>query len=70
MFAQIMLTLAILGVAVALIAVRTIFLKGGEFRGTCATNNPLLTDKLGKCAVCKKAPEDRCDYDAEPGKAG
>lgn len=35
-------------------------IKGEEFRGTCATNNPMLKDKFGECTVCGKAPEEDC----------
>ena len=39
--------------AFALIGIRHWMIKGGEFRGTCSSNNPLLTDKLGgTCSVC------------------
>jgi len=32
---------------------------GNEFRGTCATNNPMLKDQVGDCQLCgKKAGED------------
>ncbi len=34
-------------------------IKGEEFRGTCATNNPMLKNTFGDCTVCgKKADED------------
>ncbi|THH41220.1 hypothetical protein [Neolewinella litorea] len=33
---------------------------GEEFRGTCASNNPMLTNKIGKCDVCGKSPEEDC----------
>ncbi|MDH3648089.1 MAG: hypothetical protein OEQ53_00305 [Saprospiraceae bacterium] len=33
---------------------------GKEFRGTCATNNPMLKDSLGECTVCGKSPEEDC----------
>ncbi|NJB85633.1 hypothetical protein GGR26_001378 [Lewinella marina] len=33
---------------------------GEEFRGTCASNNPMLTNQIGKCEVCGKAPEEDC----------
>ena len=33
---------------------------GNEFRGTCASNNPMLTDKVGECSVCGKKPEEEC----------
>ena len=35
-------------------------LTGSEFRGTCASNNPMLTNKIGKCDVCGKSPEEEC----------
>ena len=35
-------------------------LTGNEFRGTCASNNPMLTNKIGKCDVCGKSPEEEC----------
>ncbi len=42
-----------------LINIRYIF-TGNEFRGTCATNNPLLKNKVGECTVCGKKPEEDC----------
>ena len=35
-------------------------IKGREFRGSCASNNPLLKDKFGSCTVCGKTPEEDC----------
>lgn len=33
---------------------------GNEFRGTCASNNPMLTNKIGNCEVCGKNPDEDC----------
>ncbi len=33
---------------------------GQEFRGTCASNNPMLKDNFGDCSVCGKTPEEDC----------
>lgn len=33
---------------------------GQEFRGTCASNNPMLKDKVGECSVCGKRPDEDC----------
>lgn len=33
---------------------------GKEFRGTCATNNPMLKNEIGECGVCGKKPEEDC----------
>ena len=48
----------IFGLSFVLINIRQIF-TGNEFRGTCATNNPMLKKEIGDCTVCgKKAGED------------
>ncbi len=33
---------------------------GKEFRGTCASNNPMLKNKIGECEVCGKKPDEDC----------
>lgn len=33
---------------------------GNEFRGTCATNNPMLKSKVGDCTVCGKKEGEDC----------
>jgi hypothetical protein len=47
------------GISFILINIRHI-VTGNEFRGTCATNNPMLKDKVGECSVCGKKPEEEC----------
>jgi hypothetical protein len=47
------------GVSFILINIRHI-ITGNEFRGTCATNNPMLKSKVGECTVCGKKPEEDC----------
>lgn len=47
------------GISFILINIRQI-LTGKEFRGTCASNNPMLKDNLGDCSVCGKTPEQEC----------
>ncbi|MGB1120117.1 MAG: hypothetical protein ACPGYR_06455 [Chitinophagales bacterium] len=51
----IVLSLVIFGMAI-----RIVFQKNGEFRGGCASNNPMLRNELGECTLCGKTPED-CD---------
>ena len=46
-------------ISFGLINIRQI-LTGKEFRGTCATNNPMLKNQLGECSVCGKKPEEEC----------
>ena len=47
------------GVSFILINIRHI-VTGNEFRGTCATNNPMLKSKVGECTVCGKKAEEDC----------
>lgn len=47
------------GVSFILINLRQV-VTGKEFRGTCASNNPMLKNKLGECGVCGKKPEEDC----------
>jgi hypothetical protein len=50
---------ATFGVSFMLINIRHIF-TGNEFRGTCASNNPMIKNNLGECTVCGKTPEEDC----------
>ena len=49
----------IVGVSFFLLNLRQIF-TGKEFRGTCASNNPMLKEKLGECSVCGKKADEAC----------
>lgn len=49
----IFLTVVVLGLSVLGMTVR-VFLKNETFRGGCASNNPMLRDKVGACGVCGK----------------
>ncbi len=57
----------VFGLSFALINIRQI-VTGNEFRGTCATNNPMLKDKFGNCTVCGKTPGNDCDEAEDTGK--
>lgn len=46
-------------ISFALINIRHI-VTGNEFRGTCATNNPMLKSEIGECTVCGKKPDEEC----------
>lgn len=55
----------VFGLSFILINIRHIF-TGNEFRGTCATNNPMLKKDIGECSVCGKGPDEQCKL-PEPG---
>jgi len=46
-------------VGFGLINIRHI-LTGKEFRGTCASNNPMIKNNMGDCGVCGKKPDEDC----------
>jgi len=54
-----MIVFVAFGLSFAMINIRQIVI-GKEFRGTCATNNPMLKNKVGDCTVCGKSPEEDC----------
>lgn len=54
-----LIILFVFGISFAMINIRGI-VKGEEFRGTCATNNPMLKNQIGDCTVCGKKPEEDC----------
>jgi hypothetical protein len=63
--ATILLSIGILGAVVALLALRVLLVKDGEFRGTCASNNPYLRKETGECWACGKSDRsemEHCEY--------
>jgi hypothetical protein len=63
----VLLALLIVGLAVVGLSLRILLVKDGEFRGTCATNNPMLKDKVGNCTVCGSKPGEACQGDDQDG---
>ena len=49
-----LLSLAVFALFFILMSVRLIFVKGGEFRGTCATQSPYLAKQGITCGYCGK----------------
>ena len=56
----ILLGIGLLGLSFAGIAVKIWMKKGGEFAGTCASNNPLVQAEGGGCGFCGARPEEQC----------
>ena len=57
---EILLTIGLLGLGVAGIAIKILVKPGGEFGGTCASHNPMLRSDDGGCSVCGARPQDAC----------
>ncbi len=53
----IFITIGLLALAVAGIAIKIWAKKNGEFAGTCASQNPVLNDTGEPCGFCGKMPE-------------
>jgi hypothetical protein len=56
----ILLTITLLGLGFAGIAIKILARKDGEFEGTCASNNPLITPEGEPCGFCGASPEEKC----------
>ncbi len=57
--ATLLIIFATFAISFVLINIRHI-VTGNEFRGTCATNNPMVKNQIGECTVCGKKPEEDC----------
>ena len=57
----------VFGVSFLLINIRHLF-TGKEFRGGCASNNPMLKDQIGECSVCGRKEGEACKM-PEPEEA-
>ncbi|MBX2815795.1 MAG: hypothetical protein KTR24_07350 [Saprospiraceae bacterium] len=61
-----LIVFVVFGISFLLINLRHV-VTGKEFRGTCATNNPMVKDKFGECTVCGKKPDEECKMEPLPG---
>ena len=49
-----LLIIGCVGLFFVLMSLRIILKKGGEFKGTCASQNPFLQEEGGSCSYCGK----------------
>ena len=64
-----LITIILLALAVAGIAVKIWGKKDGKFSGTCASQNPYLNKEGEACSFCGKMPEEARDCsEPEPAK--
>lgn len=59
----VLLTIGLLALAFAGIAIKIWGKKNGEFAGTCASNNPLLQEEGAACGLCGAMPDEQCKSD-------
>ena len=58
-----LLSVLLIGLAFAGIAIKIWAKKDGEFAGTCATQSPFLTKDGEPCGLCGKMPAQQKDCD-------
>ena len=56
----VLITIGLLGLAFAGIAVKILVKRDGKFAGTCASNNPLINKEGAACGLCGAQPEEKC----------
>ena len=61
------LSIGILALYFVFMGVRLIFIKNGEFKGTCASQNPYLKQEGATCGFCGK-PVGDCENDPDQGE--
>ena len=59
----ILITIVLLALAVAGIAIKIWGKKGGKFSGTCASQSPFLNKEGEACSMCGKMPDEARDCD-------
>ena len=61
----ILLSIGLIALCFAGIAIKLIVKKDGEFSGTCASNNPYLNKEGEACSFCGAQPDEKCKKPAE-----
>ncbi|MBI3133128.1 MAG: membrane or secreted protein [Bacteroidetes bacterium] len=55
-----LVSIVLLALAFAGIAIKIWAKKGGKFAGTCASSNPYLNDGEETCSFCGARPDEQC----------
>ncbi|MGV6862670.1 MAG: membrane or secreted protein [Putridiphycobacter sp.] len=55
-----LITVGLLALGFAGIAIKIWGKKGGEFGGTCASNNPVFNEEGEPCSFCGARPDEKC----------
>ena len=61
----ILLSIGLVALCFAGIAIKLIVKKDGEFSGACASNNPYLNKEGEACSFCGAQPDEKCKKPAE-----
>lgn len=63
-----LLTVVLIGLAFAGIAVKIWAKEDGEFAGTCASNSPFLNKEGEPCSFCGAQPDEKCKNESKDKK--
>lgn len=55
-----LLSIGLLGLGIAGIAIKILVKKDGKFAGTCASNNPVVNEEGQPCSFCGALPDEQC----------
>jgi hypothetical protein len=58
--ATIFLSILLLALGMAGIAIKILVKKNGRFSGTCSSNNPLIQREGEACSICGAKPQEKC----------
>lgn len=61
----VLLSIGLLSLAFAGIAIKILVKKDGKFSGTCASNSPFLNKEGEPCGFCGALPEEQCKKEDE-----
>jgi hypothetical protein len=56
----VLISIVLVALAFAGIAIKILVKKNGRFAGTCSSNNPLLQNEGGSCSICGAKSEEKC----------
>lgn len=56
----VLLSIVLVALAFAGIAIKILVKKDGKFAGTCSSNNAFLQKEGGVCGICGAKPEEKC----------
>lgn len=59
------LSISVIAFFVLALGFKMLFDKKAEFKGGCASNNPMLRDQLGACTACGKVIVDDVESDCD-----
>lgn len=54
-------SISLMLIAFGLFSLRVLFVKNGEFKGTCANNNPFMVKEGVTCGVCGRQSGEECE---------